>query len=312
MQDQPTFLPWYVTIEPVECAVQHILPSAAASLASIAPERLCQLVEKSDGLCITISDSENFRCEALPSFRTIVISRRVIELAWAFSYGYWQIYQALYAGRQLDGSTVDIEAIGELTPTLRLLRWAQESLVGAHSLPWPPNTPHPSASRTHGSVEHVSDDLAICSIAMYLHHELAHIYAPREPTLGAMDEEQFCDASAADWILGDRTLGADVVQKRALGVAIGMLMLTVRGLGHGNTPDGIHPASYERLVAVLDGRVPEEQEAVWGMIVGMLALHISDAGIPAHTTAYDTFRDAVLGYCRHIGAHSAGSNSSAV
>lgn len=304
MQEQPTFLPWHVTIEPDACAVQHLLASAAASLATIAPERLTRLIEHSDELSLTISDSDEFRCEALPSLKVVVISRRVIELAWAFAYAYWEIYRVVYAGRQPDGGTIDLQSIAELTPTLRLLRWAHGSLTGSHSSSWPLDGPRPAASPVHASVEHVSDELALCSIAMYLHHELAHVYAPQAPPLSAMEEERFCDSSAADWILGNPSLSPEVIQKRALGVAIGMLMLTVRGLGHGNRPDGVHPPSYERLVAVLKERVPEAQEAVWGMVVGMLALHITDAGMPAHAAAYDSFRDVALAYCEHIRIHS--------
>ncbi len=312
MQGKPIYLPWYVTIEPTLCAVQHLLPSAAASLASIAPERLSQLVAKSDHVALTISDSNSFRCEALPSFRALVISSRVIELAWAFSYAYWEIYRVVFAGRKLDGGMIDLHSFPALDPTLRLLRWAQGSLIGTHSEPWPKDCPTPRVSPTANSAEHVADELSLCSIAMYLHHELAHVYAPRSPELDAFEEEQFCDTSAADWILGDPALSPDVLQKRALGVAIGMLMLTIRGLGHGNTPDGVHPASYERLIAALESRVPKDQEAVWGLVVGMLALHISDTGLPAHSVAYDDFREAALGYCAHIHSHGQGLPESPV
>lgn len=311
MQDEPVFLPWYVTIEPTSCAIQHLLPSAVTSLASIAPERLSLLLAKSDDLALTISDSDKFRCEALPSFKAIVISRRAVELAWAFSYAYWEIYQVVYAGKQLDGGTVDLQSFPSLAPALRLLRWAQRGLGGSHEDPWPTDAPRPTPTRAANSPEHVADELALCSIAMYLHHELAHVYAPQTPPLSALEEERFCDSSAADWILGDASLSPAVIQKRGLGVAIGMLMLTVRGLGHGNTPDGVHPPSYERLVAVLHERVPKEQEAVWGMVVGMLALHIGDAGLPNHTIAYDEFRDAALGYCDHIHTHTAALQSAA-
>lgn len=299
------FLPWYVTIEPEDSAAQHLLASVAASMAYIAPERIVELVTRSGDLSITITDSNLFRCEALPSFKAIAISHRVVELAWAFAYGYWQIYQTLFEGRESRGGLIDLTSFAELEPTLRLLRWAHGSLVGQHSLPWPPETARPSISRVQGSVEHACDELALCSIGMYLHHELAHVYATRDPSLSPIEEERVCDSSAASWILGDPNLGAEVVQKRSLGVAIGMLMLTARGLASRNATDGVHPPGYERLVAVLDERVPEAQEVVWGMVVGMLALHVSDAGMPANREAYDSFRSAALGYCKHIRIYSA-------
>ena len=62
-----------------------------------------------------------------------------------------------------------------------------------------------------------------------------------------LEEELFCNAAAANWILSDTGLDAAVVQKRALGVAVGMLMLTARGLGSADSHDGIHPPGYEPL-----------------------------------------------------------------
>lgn len=300
---KPLFLPWHVTIEPTSSAVQHLLPSAVASLASIAPERVAELVAQSDALNITIVDTNTFRCEAMPSFQFIVISRRTIELAWAFSFAYWEIYQRAYAGIRLDGQIIDLHSVPELESTLRLLRWAQRELQNNEGLPWPEDVPRPTPSPPELSSQHVADELALCSIAMYLHHEFAHVRAPDAPRLGPMEEERFCDSSAADWILGSSSLSSAVIQKRGMGVAVGLLLLVARGLSRGNPSDGVHPPNYERLVSVLDSRVPKTQEGVWGMVVGMLALHASDSGLPPLLATFDDFRVAALGYCAHIGTH---------
>lgn len=300
---KPLFLPWHVTIEPTSSTVQHLLPSAVASLATIAPERIAALVAHTDALNISIVDSSEFRCEAMPSFNLIVISRRTVEIAWAFSFAYWEIYQRAYAGCSLDGQVIDLHSVAELEPTLRLLRWAHRELRDNQGLPWPEDVPRPLAPPPELSSQHVADELVLCSIAMYLHHELAHVRAPDAPRLDPMEEERFCDSSAADWILGSATLGSDVIQKRAMGVAIGMLLLVARGLSRGDPSDGVHPPNYERLVSVLDSRVPEAQEGVWGMVVAMLALHASDSGLPPLVAAFDDFRMAALGYCAHIGKH---------
>jgi hypothetical protein len=306
MQSEQDSLPYYVTIEPTDSPIQHLLPAASMSPATIAPERIPQLREKFLNMDLTISDDNRFQCEAFPTLNTVRLSRRVVELAWAFSYSYWEIYQAVFDGRQLTGEPIDWHNFGELVPALRLLRWSQQGLIGEHEEDWPAVLPKPDPNRPYNSSEHVADEMALCAVAMYLHHEFAHIYLKLEISKDPMQEERLCDSSAADWILGSLHLGTDVLQKRAMGVAIGMLMLAVRGLSHGNRCDGVHPQGYERLVDALKDRVPVDQRAVWGVVVGMLAIHVNDSGLPANLEAYDDYRDAALGYCDHIRMHLGG------
>lgn len=312
MQDEQNDLRWRITIEPTAAPVQHILKAAACSLYRIAPERRSELLKRCTGLSLTISDENRFLCEAYPSWPVVRVSRRVVELVWAFSYAYWDIYQVAFSGRQIDGSPIDLHSFPKLEPALRLLRWAHNNLVGKDESDWPADLPRPYPGSPMDSTERVADELALCGIAMYLHHELAHVYAPRNPELSETDEERFCDTSAAQWILGAATLDAAVLQKRALGVAIGMVMLVVRSLSNGHMSDGVHPAGHARLVDVLAERVPKEQQAVWGFVLIALALHVGDAGLPPHQEFYDDFRDAALGYCAHIQRHTDGGTPKAV
>ncbi|MEB3333412.1 MAG: phage exclusion protein Lit family protein [Cyanobacteriota bacterium] len=312
MQSEQDILPYYVTIESTDSPIQHLLHAASRSPATIAPERIPQLRERFLNMDLTISNDNRFQCEALPNLNTVRLSRRVVELAWAFAYSYWEIYQAVFDGRTLTGEPIDWHTFDELVPALRLLRWAQQGLIGEHEGDWPAELPRPDPNRPDGSSEHVADEMALCVVAMYLHHELAHIDLQLENPQDPMEEERLCDSCAANWILGSLDLGTDVLQKRAMGVAIGMLMLTVRGLSHGNRCDGVHPQGYERLVNVLRDRVPVDQRAVWGVVVGMLAIHVNDLNFPANLEAYDDYRDAALGYCDHIRMHLEGLGNNVV
>jgi len=124
------------------------------SPATIAPERIPQLREKFLNMDLTISDDKRFQCEAFPTLNTVRLSRRVVELAWAFSYSYWEIYQVVFDGRQLTGEPIDWHNFGELVPALRLLRWSQQGLIGEHEEDWPAELPKPGpiAHTTHPSM----------------------------------------------------------------------------------------------------------------------------------------------------------------
>jgi hypothetical protein len=300
MQSEEVAIPYYVTIEATDSSIQYLLEAASMSPAAIAPERLPQLQEKYQDIDLVISDGNKFLSDAFPNIKSVRLSRRVVELAWAFSYAYWEIYQEVFNGRQLNGEAIDWNAFDNLLPALQLLRWAQQGLTGEHEDDWPETLPKPDPNRPCNSSEHVADEMALCVVAMYLHHEFAHINIVPESSLDRIEEERFCDSSAADWILCSPDLGSDVLQKRAMGVAIGMLMLTVRGMSRGSTVDGVHPQGYERLVDVLKDRLPADQRAVWGVVVAMLAIHVNDSRMPANPEAYEDFRDAALGYCGHI------------
>ena len=300
MQSGQVTVPYYVTIEVTDSLIQYLLEVASVSPAAIAPERLPQLQEKYQDIDLVISDGNKFLSDAYPTNKIVRLSRRVVELAWAFSYAYWEIYQGVFNGRQLNGEAIDWNAFDNLLPALQLLRWAQQGLIGEHEDDWPATLPKPDPNRPFNSSEHVADEMALCVVAMFLHHEFAHIIVDPEITLNRIEEERLCDSCAADWILCSPDLGSDVLQKRAMGVAIGMLMLTVRGISRGSTVDGVHPQGYVRLVDVLKDRLPADQQAVWGVVVAMLAIHVNDSRMPANPEAYNDFRDASLGYCDHI------------
>lgn len=299
------FLDWHVDIDETSSPVAHLLPNVVNSLALIAPERTQQLAGIASGLSVKISDSREFKCEALPGLNVIHLTTRVVELAWVFSFAYWELYRGLLSGRTPDGSVIDPRSAPELDRVLPLLSWGLAELTSGEMQAWPPNSPKPSVHVAQESAELVADELALCSLAMYLHHELAHVYAPRDQEMTGREEEEYCDAAAADWILSTSGLEPAIVQKRGMGVAIGMLMLTARGIASRSVGDGVHPPGYERLLDALITRVPEDQDGVWGLVTGMLAFHISSGGIPPHSAQYDDFRAAAIGYADHIRHHLA-------
>jgi hypothetical protein len=94
------------------------------------------------------------------------------------------------------------------------------------------------------------------------------------------------DHAALDWVLGRPSyITSGAWKKHALGAAIGFLLVTARGI-HTGRHDGVtHPLDYDRLVRGLRDFVNEDtrqggpEQAVWGFVTAILALHCTARGI---------------------------------
>lgn len=117
-------LSWHIDIDPTALPIQYLLPHVIPSLERIAPERLAELSVKSNGVSFKISDSPEFQCQALPSLNVVQLSRRVVELAWAFSFAYWEMYRVVLAGKQPNGTEVNLHSFQGTPPH------ASSALVG--------------------------------------------------------------------------------------------------------------------------------------------------------------------------------------
>ena len=278
--------------------IAHLLPHIGPSLERIAPERAVELTALTTGVQLTIADSTRWVCYASPGWRLIHVSTRVIELAWAYAYAYWVYYKRALEGKEHAGGAINLARRVDVQSALRLLGWALSELSEDRGTQWPVDVPHPSPSPAFASDEHVTDEITCCALAFFLHHELAHTYVTIPPGESDLDHERFCDDAAAGWIFSGRIPHLQL-QKRALGTAVALLLITSRGIETGNHDGVMHPVDFDRLVNTLELHVPADQEAAWGLVLGVLALHGQRAGIqpPAGEFAGPTaFRDAVLAY----------------
>lgn len=278
--------------------VAPLLPALRVVLERIAPERVEELAHLTDGVHLEIADSARWICEATAGLGVIRVSTRVLEMVWALGFAYWVVYQEMFAGKDLAGARLDPRDYPRVQEALPLARWAIAELSHGAEQPWPATAPQPSASPAEASVEHVADEIALCAMAFFLHHELAHTYVPTSADEPLLDHERACDAAAAAWILGG-ALDDKVFQKRALGTAVALLMIASRGIHTGDHDGRNHPLDFDRLVDTLSTYVPPTHDVLWGMTMAILALHTSIAGMtpPEGEFVGETaFHDVTLAY----------------
>ena len=152
-----------------------------------------------------------------------------------------------------------------------------------------------------GSDEHAIIEITLCTIAFFLHHELAHIKFVNNKFNHSIDEEWACDEEAIKVIL-EGTTGAEF-NKRAFGISVGLLL--INGIGtETKFYDGIeHPFTYDRLFLNLEKNI-DENNKIWGWVVAMLALHMTNANIPQPNTVFENFYECAKEYRNLLEKHS--------
>jgi hypothetical protein len=246
--------------------VRPLLPIVARSIFSVAPERVEQLREACRDLRIEIRDTHRFVCRYDAHTQAIELSTGMVEVCWATAHAYVTLYDRVLAGRR--ETTQRIVELGDdpvVRDAMALLTWAFKNLVDNTELPWPTRLIRPVETPTAGSPENVADELAVCTIAFLIHHELAHhrlnhSAIPRAATPSerawSIEQERDADYEAAEWVLGKVQEDDPRFMKRALGVATALGIMTAYGI-HTGDHDGLrHPRSFDRLIHTLDRHLP--------------------------------------------------------
>lgn len=271
-----------------------LFAAVAEALRRAAPEREAQFDRETCGIVLRILDVDRWLCQT--QFGAIQISTRTLEVTWAFCYASWVFYARVVMGKKPSGETVDLTKRRDVQPALRLLDWAMNAMGSEAGPFWPEDLPRPPVEVALASDEHVANELTLLALAFYLHHELAHTYLDAGATENMLAHERACDEAAAAWLLGVPDLPNEVRDKRALGVAVGLLLITANGLWTGR-PDGVvHPFGFDRLVETLESHVMVDDETVWGVVVAILALHTTRARLSTPSGTYDTFHAAARAY----------------
>jgi hypothetical protein len=261
--------------------VAPLLRQLPAALVSIAPERAGELEAVTEGLSLAIADDPKFVCHYAPKDKRITISTGAVEVLWAASHAY------------------RIHADGAVSDARVLLRWCFDRFV---ALERPVDVP------PHRSPDNAADELALSSVAFLLHHELAHHRLGHPLTTDLpwrLDQERDADYAAADWILQGVPEDDPRFTKRALGIATALAVSAAYGV-HTHRHDGMtHPRSFDRLFHTLSRHIRDDGNKVWGFVVGILNLHMTDAGFTLPSVIHASFKSCVDSYVEILAAKAA-------
>ncbi len=280
-------------ISPIRYVMKHIHDA----LVNIAPENKARFEREYPDFILEYIDTGKWIIEADTYTKKILLSRRVVEIFWAVSYGYTTFYTKVVQGKKIIQKTeINLHKDEEVKNSMLLLKWIYESWLNTEDNPWPSNLPKPIENPQKGTRENVADELCLCSMAYQIHHELAHIRLLHSGG-STIDIEKEADAEATDWLLNHPLDEWDYkFIKRALGIAIAFEVLTARGIYSGNFGGRTHPYSYDRLYQNLDKYINDPSHIVWAFLASTLKLHLDNKKIETLEVVYTDFKECVNSY----------------
>ncbi|HEX5150411.1 MAG TPA: phage exclusion protein Lit family protein [Parafilimonas sp.] len=270
-----------------------ILESFDNILERAVPERKEEIEKLISSITFEITDNPKFKLwEILPFPNLITGSRKAIEVIWALSYAYWEIYQKYICGATSLGQSIFFDK--DVDDSKRLLSWALENIQSEYDgIELPPNLPSPANNYEPESSAHMAIEFTQMITAFYLFHELGHIVLKGQCS-EQIDEEKACDKYAIDFMLSN--CPSNCFTKRALSISVGFSLLNVIGI-HEKYFNGItHPFTYDRLIDNLENYVDKNDDIVWGYVIAILSLHLTNQNIAQPTKEFERFYDCIEEY----------------
>lgn len=278
---------------PIRFVMNHI----HEAIVNIAPENKKRFEEEYPNFTIEYVDSKMWVLDVDTNNNLIKISRKVVEIFWAVSYGYITFYTKVVQKKMVIKKTVvNLYEIKEVREAMQLLKWVYESWINNDDDDWPDNLPKPIENPQKGTMEKVSDELSLSAIAYVMHHELSHIRLKHEGGSNIENEKE-ADNEATDWIL-NHSLDEwdDMFVKRSIGIAIAFEVLTAKGIYTGNFGGVTHPFTYDRLYNTLVRYITDPNHIVWALVASTLKLHLDNAKISTLDVVYKDFHECVNAY----------------
>lgn len=284
---------------PVRFLMEHI----HEAIVNIAPERQNEFDHIFDNFILEYLDDHKWICDVVVAENRIRLSRKVLEVIWASSFAYFQIYieieQQNIGGENFPSVEVDLVNDPNLAEACELVRWALDSWLNERDSDWPDGLPRPIEDSVDGPYEKIADELTLCAIAYMLHHELAHIHL-RHTDGSNIEDERDADYASADWIFDrlNTNLNRDMFTKRGLGVAIAFAILLAQGIHTGQYDGNTHPRSFDRLLHVLSRHVRNPHDPIWAFVVAVLTFHLDNAdhGAVISKGPFDSFKECAESY----------------
>jgi hypothetical protein len=297
--------------------VRYLMPAVKRSLLSIAPERLNGLSTRAAGIHFVVTDDRHLGFASTYDDRKIYVSRRGLEYMWVLSYVAWVLNTHFVPGATQSPPLVFASG-PDAAPIPSLLRWAVQNQFEARYTAWPAHSPRPrapvSAPCSPPSAERVASEIALCSIAWILHHELSHIANQDVPDpVASVQQESRADSEATDWLLSQSPSGTPLI-KRGLGIAVGTVALAGIALfgPTGRSSVRTHPDPATRIFTSLSHPALHAVEAPLAVAALLLKALLDATGVSTHPGPFDSASDSIADYCLTLQRHLQNRSSGAV
>ena len=286
-----------------------VLRWAPATLETIAPERLDELLTSIKGMTIHLEDDTRCCVFASSDNRTITLSRGLAECLWCASYAYFafrveiesQILSHDATPQRLEITSNDNP---EIALAMRALRAAMDAACKGQPLSWDglPQPVEPKPVAKDGSLNAKAGEMTLGALGFVLHHELAHIrlrHRGGADTRWTLEQEKDADGEAIRWILDQAPVDQVLaIGKRTWGIGIATAFMTAVRLerikaGSAPTPveNQTHPQPYERLDKAIQHETIQGDDTLRTTMTSLacaaLVPHIRIAGLDLGDGPYD-------------------------
>ena len=241
-------------------------------------------IEKFEEITLSINSNEFYQCEIIFG-STIRISQKTIEILWSLNYAHLYFYEHFCKGVLPEGQTITLneEKWGLIIPQLE---WAVNNLNGINSDFSESFNRDFKNTNSYGLISGYS-------LLFFISHELFHTLNSKKFN-EILEEENQCDFDATMFIINALS-DIDYIE-RSKGVALGLMMINVYGIHSENYDGKTHPFTYDRLIDNLSLCFGNENDKIWGIVVAMFALHLSNKRIQQPTNVHDNFYQCMLSY----------------
>ena len=283
-------------VSPLIPFIENILDS----LQNVAPEKQADLIRllSQHRPKVKLNYSRGFFFAADPGTKRIEMSLQGLEFLWAAAYMFYVVYNACARSSKKGEGYLTFDQDKGCQVALLLYKWASDNLNAPAATPWPKTLPCPSKGMAVESNEYVVTELFLCAAAWILHHELAHIRLGHVDGLAiSIPQEKVADEEATRWILQDCPKGAPC-EKRALGIAIAILVLTSLDYTRGTFESASHPRSYQRLFDAMVDTINDEDHRVYGFIIVIMKAYMDRYGIESKEDPTRSYFACFQDYCK--------------
>lgn len=240
--------------EKMRSPIFHLKQSIEGVPYQIAPENSDKCRQNTDMLGITIEFNDDSQFAIRVNLNTNIIKLPIasLEYLWSFSHFSWVLYQE-YRNAQLDNAKeFDCRGSSRLRNAFLLVKWAKDNMLSTGTEAWPNDLPTPQKDPEDYSDIHIANELFLCSLGWMLHHEIGHIVLQHSfTTFNSAQEEKDADNFATDWILSKLEQDSPMLEKRALGIAVGVLCLQSLEVSKKSSPNNTYPETHDRIYSCL-------------------------------------------------------------
>lgn len=222
------------------------------SVVRIAPEKANALVDfriKHDP-CVVFTNDQEFSFRVNTESKEIKLPTAALEYLWCACYAFYVIYQEYSAANQGSANDFDLNGNERSRDAIYLYKWGMEQLHNTPLKEWPSDKAKPEVTSNVKEDIKVANELYLCAASWIIHHEFSHIkHGHINKPLNNKEsrkQEAEADNSATKWILEGISDEA-ILNKRGLGVAIAVLVLTAQDILAGEFKEATHPRSFQRL-----------------------------------------------------------------